>query len=200
MDAYTIISSEATCTDAVFGAWSAEPCTDAAEVELNNESEIAMILMSDPDDTDPTIPKYKPTDFTSLSAWETAIDNAGSGIKRLYCVGDMPEPNTNSRKVSNGRESVGDKNFILNVDIDDVNNTNYDESMKHEKGKQVFLWFVTLGKKLYGTKVGSHENGILCNLSANNIILNRGEGNYEVLRLQFTWDAPHKPWRMNSPF
>ena len=196
---YPINNYPDTCATITLPSVLAEFCIRADETELDNESEVNMILLSEVDPDNPENPLYVPTDLTSLVAWNAAIDNAGDGIKQIYCIGDLPQPSGGNRRVSNNREIIGEKDFVLNVDIDDVNNTNYDASIALEGGHDMFMWYTTLGRKLYGS-TATNMKGIRCKLLVNDILLASGNDSYEVLKWQFAWSHVHKPWRMESPF
>ena len=195
-DAYPKATDAANCAALTLPNVLAEDCVDADSVEVDNESEIQFLLMSEVDPANPDAPLYKPTDVTSAAAWATAIVNTGAGIKKLYVIGDMPVPSKTTRQVSGGRKRVGKKQFVANLDVDDTNNTTYDASRIIEGGAEVFIWLVTKGNKLYGADA-IYSNGIRAFID-NDIDLQRGDA-YESIKITAEWEAFEKPPRIDWP-
>lgn len=169
---------------------------ECAESVIQNKSQIDYILMVKPDPADPTQPITKPTDVTDLAAWNLVIDQtADDKVRKCIGIGDMPEPESDTRTISKGRILTTNKTFTINFDIDDASDENYEATRELECNPTVFIWAVTRGQKLYGG-----PNGMRCSVSKAVAPLNRGEDAYETFLWQFQWESTGHPPRAASPF
>lgn len=188
---YALETCPANCTSADFPAVDFNDCTDAF---VSEESEITDIWISPEDDSTPGEPKYKPTDWLSKAAWETATAQTGAGIRRLTVIGDKPLPEVNaSRNVSRGRIVPGQATHTVNFDIDDVTPENYALMRRAQCGGSWVMWYATK-RFIYGGAKGFSANV----LNAGEV-LQRGD-NFTVLSFIMTWKAQQSPPRAANPY
>jgi hypothetical protein len=178
------------CSSADLPAVDFNECTDAVESE---ESEITDVFLSVEDDAG-TDPKYFPSDWTDADAWTAAIAQSGNGIRHLTVIGDKPLPENASRTISKGRIIFGRAKHQINFDIDDVTAANYELMRRGQCGGRWVIWYATAGGKLYGG-----PKGFSANVALAGEVLERGEGNFAVLRFNLTWKAKNSPPRINNP-
>ena len=187
---YTLETCPANCASADFPAVNFSDCTDAF---VSEESEITDIWLSPEDDANAGEPKYKPTDWTSKSAWETATNQSGAGIKHLTVIGDKPLPETASRTVSKGRVIPGLGTHTVNFDIDDVTPENYTLMRRAQCGGRWVMWYATK-RFIYGGAKGFSANVVNAGE-----VLQRGD-NYTVLSFIMNWKAQQSPPRAANPY
>lgn len=174
------------CTNAAPPAVDFQECVDSVTSE---ESEIVHIYMTIENGTT-GVPLHKPTDWTSKAAWATAVTNSGSGIRKLTVIGDQPEPTQSSRTVSKRRKKLNDSVFVMNADIDDMSNLNYEFIRSLQCGGTKCIWYETIGGYIYGG-----PNGWTADVTKAAPKLDRGENNFAVGALQFEWKAKWSPPR-----
>ena len=136
------------------------------------------------------------TDWTQLSEWTQRLSQDGSdnnAIRKLVVTADKPAPTVNEINISNGRRIVKSKSHVLNVDIDETNDTNYEFMRKLECSGQAKFWYETEAGKLYGG-----NEGIDGSISLSDV-LGRGENAIELLQGQVTWNDKFHPERTDSP-
>lgn len=160
-------------------------------VPESNESEICYVFISRPSTADPNVPEITSPDFSSPAIATTFVTPDGA---MLRCIGDLPEPEDNQRTVSLGQIVPGKKSFAPNITIDDTSDLNYEFLRMLECAPSVFIWYMTLGGKVYGDLV----NGIPATISKANAPLDRGQGNYERFEIVPTWRAKGHPPRQNG--
>lgn len=104
-----------------------------------------------------------------LAEWTTRLDQSavatGNEIRELTVIAELPEPEQAETPVSGDRTAVGVKNFSLNFDIDETNDTNYNFLLTLECNLSFKIWYETSDGMLYGG-----NEGILATLRANQII------------------------------
>lgn len=160
-------------------------------VPEQNESEICYLFVSIPDPSNPNIPAITSPDFSSPTVAATFTAPEGA---MLRVIGDLPEPEDNQRVVSLGQTVPGKKNFAPNFTIDDTSDENYEFLRTLECAPNIFIWWMTLGGKVYGDPA----NGIPATVSKANAPLDRGQGNYERFEVTTTWRAKGHPPRQNG--
>lgn len=166
---------------------------DCPEAVEQDKSEIAGVIIALPDAADPNVAAITVVDETDLAEWE--IHLATANADHYYGIGDKPKPEFTNRVISRGRETRGEKNFVLNFDIDETTDENY-ETMRNYEGKPtVFMWYYTLGNKIYGG-----TTGIKCTVDEADAVNARGADSYEVYPLIFKWRSKGHPPRNTSPF
>lgn len=139
---------------------------------------------------------YPMINWASELEWDTRLDNdaAGAGkIRTLIVVGEKPVPGKTVKEISLGRKIDGVKSFVINFDIDETNQTNYDAIRTIECGGNFLVWYQTRDGLLYGGNSGI-EAKIAIDESIpkayNELILFPGT---------VTWEAEFHPERITSP-
>jgi len=138
-------------------------------------------------------------DFTSvdiITEWTTRLTEDGTGdddIRELTVIGELTEPEQTEVQISGDRTVIGFKQFTVDFEIDETNDTNYYFLLNYECDMQNKMWFETADGMLYGG-----NEGILGSLKLNNIIPRSRE---EVAKFMgtFKWKAQHSPLRCASP-
>jgi len=136
------------------------------------------------------------TDWTSLSEWNSRIDNTSTGataIRELTVIGSLPVPEQSETVKSDGRTKYGLKNFTLSADIDDNSDVNYEFVRATGCNRTYRFWFQTVGGKLYGG-----PEGILAVLKADEDIPN-DRNQDAILKLELKWKSQFRPERIPSP-
>lgn len=104
-----------------------------------------------------------------VTEWNTRLDQSavatGDEIRELTVIAELPEPEQTETPVSGDRTAVGFKNFALNFDIDETNDTNYNFLLTLECNLSFKIWYETSDGMLYGG-----NEGILATLRANQVI------------------------------
>lgn len=174
------------CANSEPGAVDFQECVDSV---LSEESEIVHIYMT-VEDGSTGLPLHKPTNWLSKAAWASAVVQSGTGIRKLTVIGDMPEPTQSSRAVSKRRKKLNDSVFLINADVDDISDLNYEFARGLQCGGTKCIWFETIGGYVYGG-----PNGWTVDITKAAPKLDRGENNFAVIALQFEWKAKWSPPR-----
>lgn len=167
---------------------------DCTESVKDEESEICNVFLSLPDPNNPTEPLQSPGDWSSAASWDGVLGNSGNSIRDLIGIGDLPLPETSTRIISKRRRKTGLKKYTMNFDIDDMTDENYEFVRALGCGKDVVIWFATIGGYLYGG-----AKGFQATVTVADPQLDRGENVYAKLVLQFQWDAQSAPPRIINP-
>jgi hypothetical protein len=139
---------------------------------------------------------YPLTDENDLTEWQTRANldvSDPSRIIELSVIGDKPLPTASEVALSRGRTTVGAREHVINIKIDETNDTNYEMMRKFECGKTVRVWFETFGGLLYGGRTG-----VLASVTLAEII---PEGTDALIMFQGTikWKSKFSPCRTTSP-
>src|SRR3972149_2361195 len=139
---------------------------------------------------------YPLTDETVLTEWQTRANlpsNAPSRILELSVIGDKPLAAGTKIPLSRGRTITGTKDHVVNVKIDETNDTNYEMMRAFECGNTVRVWYETFGGKLYGG-----TTGVLGSVTLGEVI---PENPYGLTVSQGTveWKSKFSPCRTDSP-
>jgi hypothetical protein len=98
------------------------------------------------------------SDWTSAAEWDSRLDNTATGaskIRVLTVLGDMPAVGDNEKPISGGRIIEGVKDFLINFDIDETGEDNYNALRAMECNRGNFLvWFETRDGLLHGGSSG----------------------------------------------
>lgn len=124
-------------------------------------------------------------------------------IRRLTVIADKPASTDVTKAVSNNRVITVDRTRVINVTIDEVNDSNYDLMRKTEcgNGLSVKAWYLTAGGYLYGG-----VEGILSGLGGQKPVLKlqpifeRGTDSIETLAGTLSWSNVKSEPRVKSPF
>ena len=138
-------------------------------------------------------------DFTNvdlIAEWTTRLSDTSAdpdAIRALTVIGELPEPEQSEITISGDRTVVGFKQFTLNVEIDETNDTNYLFLLTYECNVKVKLWFETADGMLYGG-----NEGIDGTLRLNNTIP-RERAEIAKFIGTFKWKSQFSPLRCASP-
>jgi hypothetical protein len=188
---YTIPAGVEACDDAfVMPSSNFEECGEAI---IQDYSEVAGVIIALPDATDPTTAAITVVDPSDPTEWETHLGTANAD--HYHVIGDVPQPTKNSRPVSRGRTVYGDKDYVLNFDIDETTDENYELTRSYAGRPTVFLWYYTKGNKIYGG-----TTGIRCQITDADAVNARGADAFELYQFVASWKAKTTPPRSPSPF
>lgn len=137
------------------------------------------------------------TDETSPTEWATrkglpAIDP--TKIISLICQAEKPAATANEITISQNIIITPSKEHVINGDVHQTNDKNYNAMRQFEFARKVLIWYRTAGGKLYGG-----PKGIEASISINEVIpKSRKELSYFAFTIK--WEAKLHPCRTNSPF
>ena len=132
-----------------------------------------------------------------VTEWNTRLDQSavatGDEIRELTVIAELPEPEQTETPVSGDRTAVGFKNFTLNFDIDETNDTNYNFLLTLECNLSFKIWYETSDGMLYGG-----NEGIPATLRANQIIPKERTEHVKFVGVA-RWKSRTSPLRCVSP-
>ena len=140
---------------------------------------------------------YPLTDENDLAEWQTRANlpsDDASRILELTVIGDKPLPTVTEVAISKGRTTTGVADHILNLEIDETNQTNYEFMRQTECGSFTKrIWFETYGGLLYGG-----ATGILATIKLGEEI---PTGTADLIKIKGTakWKSKFSPCRTTSP-
>lgn len=167
------------CDDFTMPTFNFADCATAVKEE---ESEIVHLFL----DTVVTNEQSGEKEFSNLpdSVSGAAVGWYG-GAAKLIGIGDMAAPEKTQRVISGRRTKFGLKTYLLNFDIDDVTDENYEAVRKLNCGQEVGFAFATIGGRIYGSIIGT--------VVAADPIFERGEDTYVRYNIQLQWKAHCPP-------
>ena len=156
-----------------------------------NESEIEWLVVGHSE-----TPNF--TDIEDIDEWNQRISQTAplagpDNTLRLFRVtGDKPAPEDTEITISGQRTIRTGTTHIVNFDIDETNETNYEAIRKLQCNSTVKIWYITRACKVYGG---------ICGMKAQfqaRLIQNRGEGEIERYTGTVEWkdkiDPPRAEW------
>ncbi len=134
-------------------------------------------------------------EFDSAAHWATHISDSGTtagSIREFIVIGEMPEPEQTETPISGDRVVQGYKKFILNLEIDETNETNYNFLLLSECGGKYKACFETADGIIYGG-----YQGIEVSIKMNQPI---PKSRQEVVKItaKVTWSSKNHPLRQIS--
>lgn len=133
-------------------------------------------------------------DVSALAEWTAKLADTGDDkIRTLIVIGEQPEPEQTEVSISGDRVVVGYKKFIINAEIDETNETNYNFLAMSECGGKYLMWYETSDGILYGG-----NEGIEVSLKMNQIIPKERTGIVKIM-VKASWNSLHHPYRCVSP-
>lgn len=140
---------------------------------------------------------YPLTDENDLAEWQARVNLPESDparILELSIVGDVPLPTANEIQLSRGRTATGLSEHVLNMEIDENNDVNYEFARQTQCGaftKRV--WYETYDGDLYGGKKGV--------LATVRLAEEMPQGSGELRKIKGTakWKDQFQPCRTASP-
>lgn len=135
-------------------------------------------------------------DWTSLTVWNArkALDPTSDtdAIIDLTVMGDLPVAETEEIEISLGRKIQSPASFVVNFDIDDVSDTNYDLMRFLECNVVVKMWF-SANEVLFGGNTGIEAT------IQNKYQIERGQKSVQKIVGTVKWEAKFSPERTTNP-
>ena len=137
------------------------------------------------------------TDWEDLSEWTARISETDVAdidtIRQMYVIADLPAATADEIIISKGRKVYSPATHVINVDIDDLSDENYEFARATSCNTQMRVWFFTKSH-MYGG-----NDGILANVNLRPVI-ERGQKSINKLSGMITWEAQFSPERADSVF
>jgi hypothetical protein len=141
------------------------------------------------------VPFVTQAEFDSAAHWATHLSESGvtaGSIREFIGIGEMPEPEQTEIPISGDRVVQSPKKFVINFEIDETNETNYNFLLLSECGGKYKMWFETADGIIYGGR-----GGIEVSLKMNQPI---GKARTDLVKImaKFTWTSRNHPLRQIS--
>lgn len=135
------------------------------------------------------------TDWTDPAEWSTRLSQTanltGNEIRALTVIGDKPAAQASVVNISKERTKKVTATHVINFEIDDLTQQNYEFALKMQCGVRKRFWYKTRGGKQYGGNAG-----ILATIELNPV-LGRGD-EIEKLVGTITWKSKLDPERADA--
>ncbi len=134
-------------------------------------------------------------DVTDPAEWADRLDQSATTagkIRRFLVVGDKPAASDQKKTISKNREILTDATHVINFEIDETNDVNYDAVRQIQCQQSWRIWWKTRGNKNYGG-----NEGILVNMAIRDV-LGRGD-EIEKFVGTATWKSKFDAPRVTSP-
>ena len=135
--------------------------------------------------------------FGTPVGWVGVVDNdldpITTMVRELIVIGEMPEPEQTETPISGDRIVTGFKKFVVNFEIDETNEINYNFLLLSECGGKYSALFETADGILYG---GMH--GIEVSIKLNQVIPRERTGVVKIMG-KMSWSSKTHPLRQVSP-
>lgn len=136
------------------------------------------------------------TSFEDLAEWtprlsEDSVDP--EAIRDFHVMADLPAASADEIILSLGRKIYSPASHIINVDVDDISDLNYEFGRTTSCNSQYRVWFAT-ESHIYGG-----NEGILANVNLRPVI-ERGQKSINKLTGTISWEAQFSPERGDNPF
>jgi len=140
-------------------------------------------------------------DFDDLVHWSEHImegpdihtglpaDTITDPIRVFTVIGEMPEPEQTETSISGDRIIIGFKKFVLNLEIDETNDTNYNFLLLSECGGKYHAVFETADGMVYGG-----YQGLEVSIKMNQVIP-RERTNVVKIMVKVSWSSKTHPLR-----
>lgn len=138
-------------------------------------------------------------DVESLTEWNLRIDPTGlnvDDIRQLDVSGNMPKPEREKIQISRAREISTPGKFMIEFDIDDISDENY-EFMRATYCNTVHQFWWTAGDVLFGGLDGAGVEGVM---ELDIVIERGGKKSLHKLSGTITWEETKPPYRYDNPF
>lgn len=136
-------------------------------------------------------------DWESLSEWTArlALDPLTeiNAIVELHVIGDQPVPESDEIIISLDRKIQTPKTFMLNVEIDDVSDANYQLMRFFECNTSVRMWY-SANDVLFGNNEGI--DGVNIKLGYQ---IERGQKVLQKIVGTVSWEGEFSPNRITNP-
>jgi hypothetical protein len=132
-----------------------------------------------------------------LAEWTTRLSESvcvrGDEVRDLTVLGELPEPEQTEIAISGDRTAVGFKQFTLNFEVDETNDTNYNWLLTLECNMTFKFWYETADGMLYGG-----NEGITGTIRANQVIQRERTDLVKFIGTA-KWKSQFSPLRAVSP-
>jgi hypothetical protein len=153
--------------------------------------EIARLYLAALDET----PFANQANFDSPVYWATKLSETAitaGAIREFTVIGEMPEPGQTDIPISGDRIVQGFKMFVLNLEIDETNETNYNFLLLSECGGKYKAWFETADGIIYGG-----WQGLEVSVKMNQVIPKTRQEIVKIL-VKVSWSSRNHPLRQVS--
>jgi len=141
------------------------------------------------------------TDWTSSAEWAANIENSGvavTDIRQLRVIGEWPRAEGNEKIISGGRRYLGPKTFVIELEVDETNDTNYEWVRSNECNGNYQVWIETSNNSGSAGDLYGDNDGIEAFVKADLQIL-RDENEHHRILITVTWQSQFHPKRITSP-
>lgn len=142
-----------------------------------------------------TPPFASQAEFDSMAHWNSHLNQTAtaiSDIRQFTVIGEQPEPEQTETPISGDRIVVGYKKFVLNLEIDETNETNYSFLMSSECNGKYKACYETADGLIYGGYLGLDVT-----LKINQVIPKERSAVVKFM-VKVTWTSKHHPFRQIS--
>jgi hypothetical protein len=141
------------------------------------------------------VPFASQAEYDSAAHWATHLSptavTAGA-IREFTVIGEMPEPEQTETAISGDRIVQGFKKFVLNLEIDETNETNYNFLLLSECGGKYKANFEMADGILYGGYMGI-EGSVKMNQP-----LPKTRQEVVKITMKVSWTSKNHPFRQIS--
>ena len=131
-----------------------------------------------------------------LAEWTTRLsqDSADAdAIRELTVIAELPEPEVTEQTISSDRTIVGYRQFVINGEIDENNDVNYNFMLNLQCNLKHKIWYETADGILYGG-----NEGIQATIRAHEFIP-RARTDVKKIMFNIKWKSKFSPLRCVSP-
>lgn len=137
------------------------------------------------------------TDETSAAEWATRkalIVSNPARIDEFHVTAEKPAAESAEIKIARDVTVVGQKTHVINGDIQQTSNLNYNAMRQYECAKKILFWYRTAGGKLYGGNVGIEGSFII------NHVIPKSRKELAIFAFSLKWESQYHPCVTDSPF
>lgn len=136
------------------------------------------------------------TDWTDAVEWGLRLDDTASAadsILTLHVIGDKPIPTSDPKEISLGRKVIGNKEHLINIAVDETNDTNHEFMRTNECSGQWTMWYETLEGLLFGGTEGIKGSLLL------DMVIPESDSDLVLFTGTFDWKSKFTEERILSP-
>lgn len=136
------------------------------------------------------------SDVEDLAEWTTRLSQDSTDpdvIRELTVIAELPEPEVTEQAISSDRTIVGYRQFVINGEIDENNDVNYNFMLNLQCNLSHKIWYETADGILYGG-----NEGIQVTIRAHEFIP-RARTDVKKIMFVIKWKSKFSPLRCVSP-
>ncbi len=136
------------------------------------------------------------TDVENLAEWTARLSQDGqeaNAIRDFHVMADLPAASADEIVVSLGRKAYSPATHVINVDIDDVSDLNYEFARTTSCNTIYKMWYAT-PDHIFG---GTDGIDVTVNLRP---VIERGQKSVNKLTGTITWESKFSAERHDNPF